>query len=328
MSANRGDTVGIVGAGSFGTALAVALARAGRPVVLYTRTAAVAAAIASTRRCPRLPDVEVPTAVRVVTEPAVLAASARFLVIAVTSTDVGPRLTELGAVVDGGHLIVHAVGALAAPDDVRVSELIERSTPVLRAGVLAGPALPPDLVSGRFASMVVASAFDEVLVEARRLLNLPPALRLYGSHDVVGVELASALAGAFTVALGLADGAAVGVGARAVLITRAVAESARLLEAAGGKARTFAGLAGLGNLLVRAGTEDDPDYALGRALARGEAIGTRTSEGARAALTALRLAERRRVRMPLLLGLGAVLAGKISVTEAARLAADTVAAEE
>lgn len=324
----RGDTVGIVGAGSFGTALAVALARAGRPVVLYTRTAAVAAAIASTRRCPRLPDVEVPTAVRVVTEPAALAASARFLVIAVTSTDVGPRLTELGAVVDGGHLIVHAVGALAAPDDVRVSELIERSTPVLRAGVLAGPALPPDLVSGRFASMVVASAFDEVLVEARRLLNLPPALRLYGSHDVVGVELASALAGAFTVALGLADGAAVGVGARAVLITRAVAESARLLEAAGGKARTFAGLAGLGNLLVRAGTEDDPDYALGRALARGEAIGTRTSEGARAALTALRLAERRRVRMPLLLGLGAVLAGKISVTEAARLAADTVAAEE
>ena len=324
----RGDTVGIVGAGSFGTALAVALARAGRPVVLYTRTAAVAAAIASTRRCPRLPDVDVPSSVRVVTDPAALAAAARFLVVAVTSTDVGPRLTELGAVVDGSHLIVHAVGALSAPDDVRVSELIERATPVLRAGVLAGPALPGDLAGGRFASMVVASAFDEVIVEARRLLNLPPALRLYGSHDVVGVELASALAGAFTVALGLADGTAVGVGARAVLITRAVAESARLLEAAGGQARTFAGLAGLGNLLVRAGTDDDPDYALGRALARGEQLGTRTSEGARAALTALRLAERRRVRMPLLMGVGAVLAGKISVAEAARLAADTVAAEE
>ncbi len=328
MTATKGDTVGIVGAGSFGTALAVALARAGRAVVLYSRTPAVAQAIATTRRCPRLPDVVVPEAVRVVESPRELAAAARFLVIAVTSTDVGPRLIELGAVVDGSHLIVHAVGALAAPDDVRVSELIERATPVLRAGVLAGPALPGDLAAGRFASMVVASAFDEVTAEARRLLNLPPALRLYGSRDVVGVELASALAGAYTAALGLADGAKVGVGPRAVLVTRAVAEAARLLESAGGQARTFAGLAGLGNLLVRGASADDPDYAFGQALARGEAATTRPTEGARAAVTALRLAERKRVRMPLLAGLAGVVAGKVSVADAARLAADTVAAEE
>ncbi|MBK9029728.1 MAG: NAD(P)-binding domain-containing protein [Myxococcales bacterium] len=328
MTAARGDTVGIVGAGTFGTALAVALARAGRAVVLYTRTPAVAAAIATTRRCPRLPDVEVPASVRVVDDARALAAAARFLVVAVTSTDVGARLAELGGVVDGSHLIVHAIGALAAPDDVRVSELIERTTPVLRAGVLAGPALPRDLAGGQFASMVVASAFDEVVTEARRLLNLPPALRLYGSHDVVGVELASALAGAYTAALGLADGAGVGVGPRAVLITRACAEAARLIEAMGGAARTFTGLAGLGNLLVRAGAEDDPDYALGRALARGVPLPSRTTEGARAAVTALRLAERARVRMPLLRGLAAVLAGRVSVADAARLAADTVADEE
>lgn len=324
---SRGDTVGIIGAGTFGTALAVALGRAGRPVVLYTRTAAVAEAIAATRRCPRLPDVEVPPSVQVVGEPAALAAAARFLVVAVTSADVDARLAELGAVVDGGHLIVHAIGALAAPDDVRVSELIERSTPVLRAGVLAGPALPGDLAGGRFASMVVASTFDEVVREARRLLNVPPALRLYGSHDLAGVELASALAGAYTVALGLADGAGIGVGPRAVFITRAVAEATRLLEATGGAARTFGGLAGLGNLLVRTGSLDDPDYRLGRALADGALDHPRT-EGAHAAIAGLRLAERRRVRMPLLGGLAAVLAGRVSVADAARLAADTVAAEE
>lgn len=323
----RGDTVGIVGAGTFGTALAVALARAGREVVLYTRTPMVAAAIAQTRRCPRLPEVEIPAAVRVVVDPADLAAAARFLVVAVTSADVAARLTELGAVVDGGHLIVHAIGALAAPDDVRVSDLIERLTPVLRAGVLAGPALPGDLASGRFASMVVASSFDEVVAEARRLLNLPPTLRLYGSRDLAGVELASALAGAYTVALGLADGAAVGAGPRAVFITRAVAEATRLVEATGGAARTFAGLAGLGNLLIRAASDDDPDYRLGRALARGERDRPRT-EGAHAALTGQRLAERRRVRMPLLAGLAAVLDGKLDVAAAARLAADTVAVEE
>lgn len=240
----------------------------------------MAQAIAATRRCPRLPDVAVPEAVRVVESPRELAAAARFLVIAVTSTDVGPRLVELGAVLDGSHLIVHAVGALAAPDDVRVSELIERATPVLRSGVLAGPALPGDLAAGRFASMVVASAFDEVAAEARRLLNLPPALRLYGSRDVIGVELASALAGAYTAALGLADGAKVGVGPRAVLVTpRGRRGSA--LEAMGGQARTFAGLAGLGNLLVRGASGDDPDYAFGQALARGDASAARTTEGAR-----------------------------------------------
>ncbi|MEZ4404341.1 MAG: NAD(P)-binding domain-containing protein [Kofleriaceae bacterium] len=325
---SRGNTVGIVGAGTFGTALAVALARAGRAVVLYTRTPAVAEAIAATGRCPRLPDVAVPAGVTVVTDPAALAAAARFVVVAVSSTDVGPRLLELGGVVDGSHLIVHAIGALAAPDDVRVSELIARSTPVLRSGVLAGPARPDDLAQGRFASMVVASAFDEVIAEARRLLNLPPALRLYGSHDLAGVELASALAGAYTVALGLADGAAVGVGPRAVLVTRAVAEARRLIEAAGGETRTFSGLAGLGNLLVRGATDDDPDYCLGQALARGEPLGERLTEGGRAAVAGLRLAERRRVRMPLLGGVAAVLSGRVSVADAARLAADTVAAEE
>lgn len=325
----RGDTVGIVGAGGFGTALAVALARAGRPVVLYTRTPSVAEAIAATRRCPRLPEVAIPDGVAVVQDPTVLAAAARFLVIAVTSTDAPSRLRELGGALDGSHLVVHAIGALAPPDDVRVSEVIAAQTPVLRAGVLAGPASPRDLAAGRFASMVVASGFDEVVQEARRLLNLPPALRLYGTRDVVGVELASALAGAYTVGLGLADGIDVGVGPRAVLVTRAVAETARLGEAMGGQARTASGLAGLGNLLVRAGADGDPDYALGRALARGEKItAEKYTEGARAAIAGLRLAARKRVRLPLLAGIEAVLTGRASIADAARLAADTVAAEE
>ncbi len=325
----RADTVGIVGAGAFGTGLAVALARAGRRVTLYTRTPSIANAIASTRRCPRLPDVEVPTSVQVIGDVRELAAAARFIVVAVASQDAVARLAELGGVIDGGHLVVHAIGALAGPDDERVSVLVERATPALRIGVLAGPALPRDLGAGQFASMVVASSFDEVLREARRLLNLPPLLRVYGSHDLIGVELASALAGAYTVALGLADGIKVGRGPRAVAITRAVAEASRLSETAGAQARTMSGLAGLGNLLVRAGDPDDPDYQLGLALAREEPVtSARFTEGARAALAGVRMAKRRGVRMPLLGGLAAVLSGQASIRDAARLAADTVAEEE
>lgn len=326
---SRGDTVGIVGAGAFGTGLAVALARAGRPVVVYTRTPAIAQAIAATRRCPRLPEVEVPPSVRIVGEVGELARAARYIVLAVASEDAAARLAELGGVIDGGHIVVHAIGALAGADDERVSVLIERATPALRIGVLAGPALPRDLGAGQFASMVIASGFDEVVRETRRLLNLPPVLRVYGSHDLVGVELASAMAGAYTVALGLADGMNVGPGARAVLITRAVAEASRLGEIAGGQGKTMSGLAGLGNVLVRSGDAADPDYQLGRALAREEPLTpARLTEGARAALAGWRLASRRGVHMPLLRGLAAVLAGKASIRDAAKLAADTVAEEE
>lgn len=328
MSA-RGDTVGIVGAGAFGTGLAVALARAGRPVTVYTRTPSVANAIAATRRCPRLPDVEVPSSVRIIGDVKELAAAARYIVLAVASQDAPARLAELGGAIDGGHVVVHAIGALAGPDDERVSAIVERATPALRIGVLAGPALPRDLGAGQFASMVIASGFDEVVRETRRLLNLPPYLRVYGSRDVIGVELASALAGAYTVALGVADGIKVGAGPRAVAITRAVAEASRLAETAGGQIRTMSGLAGLGNVLVRAGDPDDPDYQLGLALAREEPIDpARFTEGARAALAGVRLAARKGVRMPLLAGLAAVLSGRASVRDAARLAADNVAEEE
>src|SRR3569623_3353850 len=96
--------------------------------------------------------------------------------------------------------------------------------PTLKSGVRAGPALPQDLAEGEFASMVCASSFNEVVEEARRLLNTPPVLRLYGSKDLAGVELASALAGAYTVAHGLCVGIGMGAGPRAELITRADAE--------------------------------------------------------------------------------------------------------
>jgi glycerol-3-phosphate dehydrogenase (NAD(P)+) len=348
----RAETVGIVGAGPFGTALASVVARAGRRVVLWSRDTDVVRSINIKRACPRLPEAPLPEPLEATNDARYLAAQARFLVLAVASTDVRERARELGDVLDGSHLIVHAVGALAAPvgprrsagqpdvgtqapaspsqGDERVAEVVAAGVPTLRIGVLAGPALPLDLATGQYASMVVASTFDEVIAESRRLLNAPPMLRLYGSHDLAGVELASAFAGAYTVAIGLADGLQIGPGPRAVLITRAVAEASRLGVAAGAQARTFAGLAGLGNLLVRTAQGDrSVDYQLGRRLAEGVVTGdTGRSEGARAALAGHRLATRLGVRVPVMSGVAAVLAGKADPRDAAKLVADTVAEEE
>jgi glycerol-3-phosphate dehydrogenase (NAD(P)+) len=324
----RADTIGIVGAGAFGTALGSVLARAGRRVVLWTRDQEVATAIAKHRKCPRLPEAPLPEPLEVTTDANRLASEARFLVMAVASTDVRDRAKELGNFLDGSHIVVHAIGALATPNNERVSEVMQQGLPTLKIGVLAGPALPADLAVGEFASMVVASVFDEVVSEARRLLNTPPMLRVYGSKDLAGVELASALSGAYTVALGLCDGLGMGVGPRAVLVTRIVAEAARLSQAAGAEARTFAGLSGLGNMLVRS-TEKSADYQLGRRVADGVvSADTQRTEGARAALAGAALAKSLKVRMPVLTGVAAVLSGKAEPREAASLVGDNVAVEE
>lgn len=340
----RADTVGIVGAGAFGTALGSVLARAGRRVVLWSRDTEVVDSIVKTRSCPRLPDAPLPAPLEATADPRRLASEARFLLMAVSSTDANDRAKELGAFLDGSHIVVHAIGALAQPANERVSEVMARGLPTLKIGALAGPALPGDLAVGEFSSMVVASAFDEVVSETRRLLNAPPVLRVYGSKDLAGVELAAALSGAYTVALGLCDGLGIGPGPRAVLITRAVAEASRLGTAAGAQAKTFSGLAGLGNLLVRGtdrsnapkvrGTSGElpalsADYQLGRRLAEGVMTAeTARTEGARAALAVTKLAESLRVRMPLLSGVAAVLAGRAEPHEAAKLIGDNVAVEE
>jgi glycerol-3-phosphate dehydrogenase (NAD(P)+) len=328
---SRGNTIGIVGAGAFGTALGSVLARAGRRVVLLSRDPAIVEAIKTTRRCPRMPSAPLPEPLEATTDARYLAGAARFVILAVTSTNVRDRARELGDVLDGSHIAVHAVGALSASANERVSQVLELGLPTLKIGAIAGPALPDDLVGGHSSSMVVASAFDEVVSEGRRLLNAPPILRVYGSKDLIGVELASALSGAYTVALGLSDGLGVGPVPRAVLITRAVAEASRLGVAAGAEARTFAGLAGLGNLLVRSTGDRSDDYQLGRKLAAAPAAalaeGART-EGARAALAGIDLAGKLKVRMPVLQGVAAVLAGRLAPKEVVNLIGDTVAESE
>jgi len=248
----------------------------------------------------------------------------------VAPADVRDRAKRLGEVTSGRHIIVHATGALTEPDDQRVSEVLAAETPVKRIGAVAGPALPSDLLREAFASMVCASEFDEVAEQACSLLGVPRRLRLYRGRDLIGVELGSALASAYTVALGVADSLELGPGPRATLITRAVAEGGRIIGLAGGEPRTFAGLAGLGNLLVKSqpdASSPPPSYRYGRALGRGESP-EKHPVGARAAEALLRVADRQGERAPVLRSMVSVIRGEHTALEAAAMAADTVALQE
>lgn len=325
------ETLGVIGAGRFGTALAALVAGAGRRVVLWTRSDDVAEEINERHTNEaRMPGVVLPAGITATTAPDRLVSEARFLVLAVVSTQARARARLLGDYVDGSHIIVHANGALATPTDRRVSEVIREETPVRRVGALAGPALPHDLVGGRFAAMVVASQFDEVVQEGRRLLGVLPVLRVYAGRDLVGVELAASLSGAHTVAVAMADAMDIGPGPRAVMITRAVAEASRLGAAVGADARTFSGLAGLGNLLVRSTPAAQArDYAYGLALGQGDvAEGLVPSEGVHATAAAVRLADRHDVHLPLLRELDAVLRGDATPAQAAHAVGAAVVAAE
>ncbi len=312
-------SVGIIGAGSWGTAVAQLVASRGQTAWLYAEDPAIVAEINERHTNERrLPGVTLDERVQATHELGQVATAARLLVLAVPSPRVAEVVCALGDVTDGRHLLVHAIGAPAdLPGGGKlVADLVRQETSMKRIGVLAGPALAGDLAERRPCAVVCASHFDEVIAATRASLETPGVLRVYGSPDLAGVEISSALSGAMTIAIGLADGLGLGGGPRAVLVCRALAEGTRLSVAAGARERTFAGLAGLGNLLARAGSDLSRDYRLGLELARGHGE-RRETEGARAAAAAVKLGRRLNVRTPILDAVVGIVHEGLSVKEAA-----------
>ena len=318
--------IGIVGAGAWGTALADVVARRGTPTLVWTDSEEIAKEITDKHQNERfLPGAALAPTLRATADLAKLCAAAPLLLLAVSSPRVPAIVRALGEVVTGRHSVVHAIGSQTHAG--RVSEIVRRETPVKRIGVVAGPALAKDLAARRPCAIVAASPFDGVTSAVRQALEAP-TLRVYRSSDLAGVELASALTGAFAVAFGLAEGIGLGTGPRAVLLCRALAEATRLGVASGGRERTFYGLAGLGNLVVRASSEASDDYQLGWKLARGETPARRETEGTRAAQALVPIARSLGVRTPMLDGLTAVVAGKVTVRDMITRLMDSEADQE
>lgn len=258
MSAAR--TVGVVGGGPWGVALAVASARAGADVTLFTRRE-------------REDGLE---GVRLTDELAVVA-RAHLLVLAVPSMVARSVARALGDHLDGSHLVVHGVRGLVDERLETLSDILRDETPVRRLGALGGPVQADELRDGRPSAIACGSRYPEVCAAVTAGFQ-SASLRVYTTPDLRGLEWASALVGCLAIGVGFASEAGAGPGLLAALISRGMDEAARIAAAAGAEERTMLGLGGYGDLLASIALSDRPEVVIGRALARGKSLDEAVSE--------------------------------------------------
>ncbi|MFF4601269.1 NAD(P)H-dependent glycerol-3-phosphate dehydrogenase [Streptomyces sp. NPDC001339] len=297
----------VYGTGSWGTAFAMVLADAGCEVTLWGRRAALVDAINMGRTNPDyLPGVQLPASVRATTDPAEAARDAEFTVLAVPSQTLRANLAEWAPLLPADTVLVSLMKGVELGTAKRMSEVIEEvaKVPAERVAVLTGPNLAKEVAARQPAAAVIACTDEEV---ARRLQTAchTAYFRPYTNTDVVGCELGGAVKNVIALAVGIATGMGLGDNAKASLITRGLAETTRLGLAMGADAHTFAGLAGMGDLVATCSSPLSRNNTFGTNLGRGMtlqetiAVTKQTAEGVKSCESVLDLARRYGVDMPL-----------------------------
>ncbi|WP_334135275.1 NAD(P)H-dependent glycerol-3-phosphate dehydrogenase [Tepidimonas sp.] len=323
------EAVVFIGAGAWGTALAIAAAQR-QPVLLWARDAAQAAQMQAQRRNLRyLPDAPWPPGLRAAGgDEAQLRAALRGAELVVVATPMAALRQWLGWLgqalpqLQRAHTpVVWLCKGFERPQTEGASgllghEVAAQVAPHLAVGVLSGPSFAQEVAAGLPTALVAASRSEAV----RRALVAAwhgPALRLYANDDVVGVEVGGAVKNVLAIATGLCDGLALGHNARAALITRGLAEMTRLGVALGARAETFMGLSGLGDLVLTATGDLSRNRKVGLMLARGlsqaqavESLG-HVAEGVYSARTVALRARALGVRMPITDAVVALLDGEL-----------------
>jgi glycerol-3-phosphate dehydrogenase (NAD(P)+) len=323
-----GEHVCVLGAGAWGTALAIQAARAGAAgrVSLWARDPARASAIQAGRENARhLPGAALPPAVEATADAAAALSGAALAVLAVPAQHLRAVLAALGP----GPLpplVVVAKGVEAGSLKLPLEAAAELR-PGLAAAVLSGPNFAHEVAAGLPAAAVVAGSDPGLRGRAAALLG-SPGFRLYGSDDPVGVQVGGAAKNVIAIAAGAVVGAGLGENARAALVTRGLAEISRLAVALGGRAETVAGLSGLGDLLLTAAGPGSRNTSLGVELGRGRGLEAvlagrvGVTEGVATAPALVSRAAASGVELPICQAVADLLAGRVTVAEAmARLLA-------
>jgi glycerol-3-phosphate dehydrogenase (NAD(P)+) len=311
-------TIAVLGSGSWGSALAVHLARAGHDQIrLWARDADLAGQMNSSRaNATYLPGIVFPPSLRSTHDIAEAVDGATIIVAAVPSHGLRAVARAAAPYVGADATLVSAAKGLEEGSMLRMSELLRAEIPGAAAvAVLSGPSFAIELARELPTAVVVAASSTEA-VEMVQSHFRSPALRLYGSADVVGVEMGGALKNIIAIAAGVVEGLGLGHNALAALITRGLAELTRLAVGLGAQRDTLAGLAGLGDLVLTCTGDLSRNRQVGIALARGQSLeqilkSTRmVAEGVRTTDAALALGVRHGIELPIAAQMADVLKGK------------------
>jgi glycerol-3-phosphate dehydrogenase (NAD(P)+) len=317
--------IGVLGSGSWGTALAVHLAHTGHDVRLWARDATLADAMAGSRENRTyLAGITLPEALSPTADIGAAIDGAQFIVIAVPSHGVRDVARAASAQLPPACTIVSATKGLEEGSLLRMSQVLRHELP--NAGeivVLSGPSFASELAR-TLPTALVAAGESPAIVESVMAHFGSPALRLYGSADVVGVELGGALKNIIAIAAGVVEGLGLGHNALAALITRGLAELSRLAVAQGAQRDTLAGLAGLGDLVLTCTGDLSRNRRVGIALAQGKSLSdilasTRmVAEGVRTTEAALALSATCGIELPIASEMSDVLKGRTDPQTAIR----------
>ena len=326
----------VLGAGSWGTTFAQVLCDADTPAVLWARDASVAGSITANHQNPGyLPGIELPATLTATTDPAAALARADLVVFAVPAQTLRPSLAAWAPLIPPDALLVSLLKGIELGTCKRMSEVVVEvlGVPPSRVAVVSGPNLAREIAERQFAASVVACS-DE---DGARLLQQSCHTRYfrpYWNTDVIGCELGGAVKNIIALAFGIAVALGLGDNTKATLITRGLAEMARLGAAMGADPRTFAGLAGMGDLVATCSSPLSRNRTFGLHLGQGmtaaeaRAITSQTAEGVTSHAPVLELARKHGVEMPITEVVAAVIAGDLPVGDAAAVLASRSAKPE
>jgi glycerol-3-phosphate dehydrogenase (NAD(P)+) len=305
--------IGIAGAGAFGTALAVALARGGREARLWARDPAQVQAMRDTGRNEAVArGVDLPENVSVHAEIAEICGG-KALLLAVPMQSLGALLDQWPRIGSDQPIVACCKGVDLETLFGPVGLILSRR-PEAEAAILTGPSFAADIARGLPTALTLATtSAGEALQEALST----PTLRLYRTDDLRGAELGGALKNVIAIAAGVVIGAGLGDSARAALMTRGYAEMVRLALALGARAETLAGLSGLGDLVLTCTSLQSRNFRYGCALGRGEGFDPKiTVEGVATARAVVRLAGEKAIDMPVTAMVDALASGRIALNDA------------
>jgi glycerol-3-phosphate dehydrogenase (NAD(P)+) len=303
----RTTRAAVMGSGSWGTAFAKVLADAGTDVVMWARRPELAAAVREQHENPDyLPGIALPHNLSATDDPEAALADADFVVLAVPSQSLRDNLGGWARAIGPDAVLVSLMKGIELGTTLRMSEVITEvaDVPAARVAVVSGPNLAKEIASGQPAATVVACP-DAAAATRLQDASTTAYFRPYSDTDVVGCELGGAVKNVIALAAGMAEGMGLGDNTKASLITRGLAETARLGAAQGAHQMTFAGLAGLGDLVATCTSPLSRNRTFGEKLGRGQTLEEilaqkqQTAEGVKSCRSILDLARKHDVDMPI-----------------------------